>query len=1022
MKIKLWEMPELTGVNRLPPRATLYPFPSVERARSLEREKSPWFKNLSGLWSFRLVDNPDAAGRVECEAADVAAWSTIPVPSSWQLHGVGDWPIYTNIKMPFDTVYPKTPDHNPTGLYHTMFTLNAEWAARRTVIHFGGVDSCFFLYCNGEEVGLSKGSREPAEFDLTPFVREGENRIDVKVIRWSDGSFIEDQDHWRMSGIHREVFLYSTDEVFIQDVFARPVLNEDLVDAVLEVDVRIESVFSEKRNDEFGIELFLFAPDGRPVELKGEIKVCRARPVHVTEWGKGTLDHIQRFRFGVKKPLQWNAETPHLYTLGVELKNSAGGLIEATAIRIGFKRVEIKNRQMLINGKAVLIKGVNRHDHDPVAGKTVSRETMRQEIRLMKQLNFNAVRTSHYPNDPFFYDLCDELGLYVMDEADIECHDLYDQLCRDPRYSAAFLDRVQRMVLRDRNHASIFCWSLGNESGYGSNQDACAAWVRHADPTRIIHCEGICHVEFGQWPTNYEGGRGLIASDLWPPMYSDLPDIRNFAENVEDSRPLILCEYCHSMGNACGSLKDYFELFETLPGVQGGFVWEWKDHGLLLHRQKRMRGAQWTLPENLPEAFAECHKPGGEWIWGYGGDFGEASHDSDFCMDGIVFPDLTPKPAALEHKVLAQPVGAEWLGGGEIRITNKRDFTDLSDLSGHWELLADGELVESGDLPSLKTAPGDSEVIPFPVIGKDGSPQSIHLNVYFVNDERREVARVQMDIQSADPQPPQSLPLSVSVENGQVSIIQNGNAVLTGLDLNLWRACTDNDGVRAWTGQKKKPMGLWKAAGFSDLTAQSCEVQCDGDTTTVRRTYGQGIVLTQRFAACAEGLHVENEFNFPEGLPSLPRIGLKAVLASGFEHLEWFGKGPHESYLDRDASAFAGHWKSTVTDQYVPYALPQEHGNHTDARWLSLSNGETILRITGTSHLEFSASHFTAQDLFVCMHTDELKPRPETILTLDLKQRGLGNNACGPDVQPQYRCAPGCYRFCFFLGAVPMRR
>jgi beta-galactosidase len=1019
MQVKFWEMPEVTGVNRLAPRSTCYPFQTLETARMLERENSPWFQKLSNHWEFRLVENPAAAEHFQClETFDGV---DMPVPSNWQLQGVGDWPIYSNLKMPFDTVYPKTPEQNPTGLYRTTFELDATWASRRTVIYFGGVDSAFFVYCNGRDVGFSKGSRIPAEFDLTPFVHAGENRIDVKVIRWSDGSFIEDQDHWRMSGIHREVFLYSTDKVFIQDVFARPVLNEDLDDATLEVDVRIDSVSAKKQNDEFQVALSLFAPGGSPVELTENTKICRARPVHLTEWGDGALDHIQRFRFEIKQPLQWNAETPHLYTLGVELKDTAGAVIEATATRIGFKRVEIKNRQLLINGKAVLIKGVNRHDHDPVTGKVVSRELMRREICLMKQLNFNAVRTSHYPNDPYFYDLCDELGLYVMDEADIECHDLYDQLCREPRYSAAFLDRVQRMVLRDRNHASIFCWSLGNESGYGPNQDACAAWVRHADPTRVIHCEGICHFEFGQWPMSYEANRGLIASDLWPPMYSDLPDICNFAANVDDPRPLILCEYCHSMGNACGSLKDYFELFETLPGVQGGFIWEWKDHGLLLHRKKRMLDADWTLPENLPEAFADCHRPGGEWFWGFGGDFGEEYHDSDFCMDGIVFPDLTPKPAALEHKILAQPVGAEWMGNGKIRITNKRDFTDLSDLCGHWELLAGGELVESGKLPCLKTAPGQSEEVAV-VIGRANSPsEPLHLNIFFVNDEKYEMARTQLEIQSVDPIAQQSLPLSVSVENGQVSLLQNGKAVLTDLDLNLWRACTDNDGVRAWTGQEKKPMGLWQAAGFPELTAQSCDVQHEGDVTVVMRSYGQGIELTQRFVSCAEGLRIENEFVFPEGLPSLPRIGLKAILPEGFEELEWFGKGPHESYLDRDASAFSNHWKSTVTDQYVPYALPQEHGNHTDTRWMSLSNGTMTLRITGAPRFEFSASHFTAHDLFGVTHTDELKPRPETFLTLDLKQRGLGNNACGPDVQPAYRCEPGRYSFGFFVGAVAVQ-
>lgn len=1008
----LIQMPEVTGINRLPPRATLLPFPDAQSAKTRRRENTPWFQSLNGEWNFQW----DGSSELR----------TIPVPSSWTLQNSGDWPIYTNIKMPFDCPPPRVPEENPAAIYQTSFVLDAAWFARRTVIHFGGVESAFFLFCNGAEVGMSKGSRTPAEFDLTPFVREGENKIEVRVFRWSDGSFLEDQDHWWMAGIYREVYLYSTAREYIQDVFARPVLNDDFLDAALNVDVCVGSSFSQKQGDQFQVGLSLFDPDGNEVALENACRTTLLRPVRMTEWGRSELDHNLRFRFEISRPKHWNAETPNLYTLVVELKTLDGTSIEATSARIGFRRYEVKGRDLLINGKRVQINGVNRHDHDQLHGKTVSRETMLKDIRLLKQFNFNAVRTAHYPNDPAWYELCDEYGLYVMDEANVECHDYYDQLCRDPRWTAAFLDRVQRMVHRDKNHACIFCWSLGNESGYGPNHDACAGWVRRFDPTRLVHYEGITRMEFGQAEVWFTPNRGLIASDLFSPMYPQVEDIIRFVREVGDSRPYITCEYSHAMGNSNGSLHEYFELFANEPGVQGGFIWDWVDQGLLLHREKRMRGAGWELPEDEAAASAACHQPGGKWFWGYGGDFGEERHDVNFCLNGLNFPDRTPKPAMFEFKKLAQPVGVEWLGNGKVRITNKRYFTDLSDLAARWELLADGGVFESGELPALDVAPGESSVFQclengesfVPTIGK----KTIHLDLSFQTLEKTawcdagyEVAREQIEIQAGEQLLSKSRPLSVSVEDGRVSIRCDGSVVLSELDLNLWRACTDNDGVRGWTGQENKPMGQWQSAGFDRLQIETCKVTEERDTTVVSRTYGQGIELTQTFTPCEEGLRVKNEFVFPESLPSLPRIGLKAVLPAGFEQLEWFGRGPHESYCDRKAGAFSRRWHSTVSEQYVAYVPPQEHGNHVDTRWLELGRDSSVVRIAAEREFEFSASHFTADDLFCARHTDELTPRPETFVTIDLKQRGLGTGTCGPQTRPEYCVGPGVYAFDFTI-------
>ncbi len=1014
-----WNAPETPGLNRLPMHATF------ERADSLP---------LSGIWKFKLFDSPEAAEN----AQEAENWRTIPVPSNWTLENTGDWPVYTNIKMPIPGPPPRTPDHNPTGVYRTTFILTDEWAARRTVIHFGGVDGATVVFCNGHEIGMHKDSHLPAEFDLTEFVHEGENQLAVKVVRWSDASYIEDQDHWWMAGIYRDVFLYSTAKEFIQDVFAKPILNEDCKDAELAVDVTIGSIADDAV--ELTTQIELTDPDGNPVPLEHAERKHQSHPVTLTGPQSSNCDPNLRFSFPVSSPQQWTPETPNLYTLTVTLKNRSGKTIDSTSIRTGFRRVEIKNRELLINGKPILIRGVNRHDHDSITGKVVSRETMLKDIRLMKQFNINAVRTAHYPNDPLWYDLCDEYGLLVMDEANIESHDNYDQLCRDPRYTAAFTDRVQRMVLRDRNHPCIFAWSLGNESGYGPNHDAAAAWVRHADPTRILHYEGITREKFGQADVWFTANRGLLASDLFPPMYPKVEEMIRFVTEIDDPRPYIPCEYSHAMGNSNGSLKETWDAFKTVHGLQGGFVWDWVDQGLLLHPEKRMKDAAWETPEHPDEAFAECKRPGGQWFWGYGGDFDEPIHDFDFCINGLVWPDRTPHPAMFELKKLMQPIDVE-LVDSTIRITNQRDFTDLSDLTLRWEILKDGEAIETGTLDPLNIQPGDSETIDLPNIGPEtkskvlfGNPKrseaanfeptaTVHLNLFFQTLEKTEwcdaghtAAWEQFELQTAESfQTLESQPLTAEFQNDQLVILRNRQPVLSGLELNLWRACTDNDGIRGWSGQENKPMGQWADAGFQCLeTSASDHRVLENGSIEVLREYGT-IKHKQHIIPSDTGLRVENSISFPEDQPSPARIGIKAMLPAGFEELEWFGRGPHESYIDRCAGAPFGRYNSTVSDQYVPYILPQEHGNHVDTRWVELRSPEAAARITGDAPFEFSASHLTADDLFSVSHTHELKPRKETFITIDAIQRGLGTGSCGPQTRPEYCIKPGSYTLNFQL-------
>lgn len=1012
-----WIHPENPGANRLPPRAPLIPFPDINRALTHNRTDTPWYRSLCGVWEFSLFVSPNVAEQALNHGT--VTWSTIPVPANWTLENTGDWPIYTNIKMPFDNPPPLTPKKNPTGLYRTTFHLGKKWADRRTVIHFGGVDGSFILSCNGSDVGYHKDSRLPAEFDLTPFVKKGGNELLVKVIRWSDASHIENQDHWWMAGIHREVYLYSTASEYIQDIFAKPLLDENCLDAELAVDVHIGAGEVSKK---LITSVRLFDPAGNPVPLKNATQRHQSNPICLTASQPGDHDSNLRFQFPVSAPKQWTPENPALYSLVVTLEDCQSRLLEASACRIGFRRLEIKNRELLLNRQPILIRGVNRHDHDSIAGKVVSRETMLKDIRLLKQFNFNAVRCAHYPNDPHWYDLCDEYGILVMDEANIESHDYYDQLCRDPRYTAAFVDRVQRMVLRDKNHPCIFAWSLGNESGYGPNHDAAAAWIRHIDPNRIVHYEGITREEFGQTEVWFVANRGLIASDLFSPMYPEVEDMIRFVTEVDDPRPYIPCEYSHAMGNSNGSLKEYWNAFKTIHGLQGGFVWDWVDQGLLLHSEKRMKDVAWETPENTEEAFADCKRPGGDWFWGFGGDFDEPYHDLNFCINGLVWPDRTPHPAMFELKKLMQPISAEAIDliAGKVRICNLYDFSGLQHLKARWELLADGEVIEAGELPPLNIAPGASLELRIPFHFSKLGKNEGHLNLFFQTLKKTNwceadhtVAWEQFELQPAKKfKSLETRPLTAEFQDGQIVVLHNGQPVLAGLTLNLWRACTDNDGIRGWSGQDKKPIGQWQSAGFQYLDPPETQISQTDELLSIVRNYignKHPVILEQTISTKTGVLQINSKITFPTGLPSPARIGIQAQLPSGFEKLEWFGRGPHESYIDRCAGAPVGRYTSTVTDQYVPYILPQEHGNHIDTRWFELSSNKGSLRITSEKPFEFSASHLTAENLYNAVHTNQLEPQKETFITLNAVQRGLGTGACGPQTRPKYCIHSGTY-------------
>ncbi len=1057
-----WMNPECVGINTLPPRTHLYGYPTETKALNAKPLDSPWYLGLDGNWNFRLYQKPAdlEQGSIQPDWKD-SGWDSIKVPGNWTMQG-HDFPHYTNVQMPFPHQPPKVPDENPTGVYRTRFALPDYWKDRRTVIHFGGVESAFFLFCNGNQVGFGKDSRTPVEFDLTPWIVAGENQLTVVVIRWSDGSFLEDQDHWWMAGLHRSVYLRSTAMTYLEDMFPRGELNQNLDAGSLEVEARLRFSGTTEAGWKLGIQLI--DPDGNRVFPSMPLE-----EIPLAEQTRINLGHLLRFSEKVEKPQLWTSETPNLYTLLLCLFNPLGKETEWTSCKVGFRRVEIKNRELLINGRPVLIQGVNRHEHDPLSGKTVSRESMQEDVRLMKQHNFNAVRCAHYPNDPHWYELCDEYGIYVVDEANIETHHYYGRLCREPQWASAFLDRTRRMVETNKNHPCIIMWSLGNESGYGPNHAACAGWIRERDSSRLLHYEGALRPEFqGDWQP--EAGFNRLATDVVAPMYPEINDMVKWLQTTKDERPLIMCEYSHAMGNSNGSLSDYWDVIRENHGLQGGFIWDWIDQGL---------------------------DPEGKGHWKYGGDFGDEPNDANFCINGLVWPDRQPHPAMQEFKKLVQPVNAEAidLQKGKIRLLNRKNFTGLEDIRLKWKLEIDGETNQEGTLETLEAGPGQTMAVKLNLSEPKVLPrQEVYLNLWYLLNTSCKWAdaehvlgwdqfRIREFENNSDPcgfsiQDHHSQDVSISkteikiesdlgrlsfdVNSGRLKHIRFGdrNLLASSPQLNVWRAPTDNDGIKAWSGQEQKAalnlisvttLDRWLKAGLNKLrvTHESCRVLegvtriDDSKINNLERrdlhpfdqNLEQALLHLEVEQHCSCGpipeafvhntvwhvfpdltLWMENRVTVHEDLNDLPRIGISFQLQEGFEEFEWYGNGPHESYCDRLAGVRVGRFQSSVNDQYVPYIVPQEHGNKTGLRWMMLKDGNRAgLLISSTGLFEGSVSHYPDEILYSTPHAYELKAHPDTFVYLDHRQRGLGTGSCGPDTLEHYLIPSGSHQFDYIL-------
>ena len=1023
-----WKDPECTGLGRLPARSPLIPFADPDAATHADRSGSPYWMSLDGSWRFHLCERPESTpdGFKEPDFDDTH-WDQTPVPSNWTCQGY-DRPHYTNIQMPFPGEPPDIPEENPTGIYRRKFTLPPGWKNRRVVVHFGGAESVLYVWLNGSPLGLSKDSRLPAEFDLTPYLVSGENSLVAMVVRFSDATYIEDQDHWFMAGLHREVYLYSTAPVHIADLKVSSELDKEIQHGFFGLDVEVGFDAPASAKEGYTIEATLRSPSGKKVKgspFEAPVQIATNPYLH--------RGHRALILDEIKAPQAWSAEDPRLYTLVVSLIDPDGRAIEHVSTRLGFRRVEIRGRDLLVNGRPVMIRGVNRHDHHETRGKALTREDMLEDVLLMKRFNINAVRTAHYPNDPYFYDLCDEYGLYVVDEANIESHAFLAQLGHDPRYAKAFLDRGLRMVLRDKNHPSIIIWSLGNESGYGPNHDAMAAWIRRYDPSRPIQYEGAL-----QW--NLYGDP--FATDIICPMYAPVDEVVRYGRSKKGKGPLILCEYAHAMGNSGGGLAEYWDAFRRYDGLQGGFIWDWIDQGLLRHD--------------------EAGRP----YWAYGGDFGDQPNDANFCINGMLSPDRTPHPMLFELKKLAQPVHFEatQASKGRFRVHNRQDFADLSSLSLRWALSVDGQIKKRGRLPRMKTPAGDSQAIQIELPefeAKDGEERRLTLQAVTVRESAwaprdHEVAWEQFELPVPRARKPKkkaprkkaepSLELDqterrariqgpdfeIEVEKNQArvsSIRFQGQEMLSSPPVpNLWRGPTDNDGIKAYPALPPKALGKWLAWGLDRLEFKNPQgrVRKQGSgsvrvTLEASATAGgeekdgeeaHRIHFVQKWIIQSNGyMFMSNEFRFGKALDDLPRAGIQFQMSHGFERVEWYGRGPHESYWDRKAGARLARYSGTVDEQYHRYVVPQENGNKSDTRWLSLCRKEDAgLLVAAMDPMECRVSHLDGHDLYAARHIHELRPRAETIVELDWHQRGLGTGACGPDTLPQYRVGGGRHR------------
>jgi beta-galactosidase len=1006
-----WENPEMIGENKEPGHSTLMPYQDVNTALIGTRDASPFHKSLNGRWKFHWVSKPDDRP-MDFYKVDfnVKAWAEIAVPGCWQLQGY-DVPIYINSGYPFPKNPPYIdPNFNPVGSYRTTFTIPDNWKYREVFIHFDGVMSAFYLWINGERIGYSEDSMTPAEFNITKYLKKGENVLAAQVFRWCDGSYLEDQDAWRFSGIYRDVYLFSTPRLHIRDFFVRSDLDENYSDATLKVTANAINLLSKKiKGGTIEVKL---------LDYQTQKPVIPDMTTEITEPIKPGEEKQVEFKAIVKNPKKWSAEEPNLYIVVLVLKDSAGKIVEVERCNFGFRKVEIKGGQLLVNGKAIYIKGVDRHEHDPDTGRAIPFWRMEQDIKMLKRNNINTVRTSHYPNDPKWYDLCDRYGIYLIDEANIESHGMghhENPIANDPNWKEAHLERVKRMVERDKNHPSVTIWSLGNEAGDGSNFEAASEWVHTRDKTR---------------PVQYEPAREKPYTDIVCPMYPSLDFLTRYGEK-EQTRPLIMCEYAHAMGNSVGNFQDYWDTIEKYKYLQGGCIWDWVDQGL---RKKDARGRT---------------------FWAYGGDFGETVKEKrgNFCINGLVLPDRKPNPHLFEVKKVYQNVKVEPkdLENGIVVVKNKYDFKNLDFLETSFEVTEDGMAIERGTLPSLSLAAGESQEVQIPykrLSPKPGAEYYIKVIFRLANDTlwarkgfvvaweqfklpfEAEPAKVDIlslpavELKQTDESVTASgkdFVVSIGKKTGTIESFKFGgkDLIKKGPVPNFWRAPTDNDiGFNM-----QQILGIWKNAG-ENRTVDSVSAEQINEKTVrviVKSTIpaGEGSSYETIYTIYGNAdVAVENNFEPKgQGLPQLPRFGMQMEMAKDFNTVRWFGRGPQESYWDRLTASAVGLYRGPTGKQWHPYVRPQETGNKTDVRWAAFTNSRNEgLLVKAEPLLYVSCWPFTIDDIENAKHPNELPLRDNITVNIDYKQMGVGGtNSWGTWPLPKYMLPPQQYSYKFVL-------
>lgn len=1018
-----WENPKIFAVNKEDPHAFFIPYATEEQAIANIHADSPYYRLLSGKWKFKWSRNPDERPSDFYKTDyDVSEWALITVPANWQMEGYG-YAIYSNVEYPFPKDQPRVPhDFNPVGSYRLDFDVPEDWDGRDIFIHFGAVKSAFYLWVNGKKVGYSQGSKLPAEFNITEYVKPGKNMLAAEVYRWTDGSYLECQDFWRVAGIERDVFLYSTPKTRIYDFWARSGLDANYKHGTFELDVWVRNSTDNPSSGSIEIKLY---DDGKEI-LKDEEQF----------YIKNSADAKVSFKDEILDVKQWSAEKPNLYTLSITLKDGEGKGTEAAAIKTGFRTSEIKNGQLLVNGKAVTLKGVNRHEHHPTKCHVVTEKSMLDDIRLLKQFNFNAVRTSHYPDDPRWYELCDQYGIYLIDEANIESHGYgykpNKTLGNKPDFLEAHVDRMKRMAHRDKNHPSIIIWSMGNEGGTGVNFLAGYKWLKAFDHTR---------------PTQYERAERLTDiterhTDIIAWMYASIDEIKEEYIGQYPERPFIWCEYAHAMGNSTGNLQDLWDLVDSHRQLQGGFIWDWVDQGLLRTNKQ------------------------GKTFWAYGGDLEPEGvrHDENFCCNGLVYPDRTIHPAMWEVKKVYQyikflPKNLQEL---EFDVKNTYDFTNLKEFQLSWEITEDGKVIKSGKLPILDVKPYDTRTVRIKDVEVEPEPGAeyfLNLKAETLSDspmvpESHIVATEQFDLTTTGN-------LSME-ENGKEIIVKGRDFKITfvkkkgtfssykyngrelfksGPEINFWRAPIDNDFGNefqtrcvAWKNAgKNRKMTSTKAKAISKSHVSiAFDMNLDdvkGACRTTYDIYGNGDILVANDYKLSESKARKFINTITRKRTEIPRIGMNMIIPQEYDNIKWYGRGPHENYWDRKTSAFVGIYESKVADMFEPYVRPQENANRTDTRWVELTNDRGFgLRFTGMPTIDFSALNHLIEDLDpgekkLGRHPCDLPDRDLISLNIDYKQTGIGGDTSwGRKTYPKYTLCPGDYSYSFKISVLDKNR